>query len=131
MTGRSRRGLGAWLWVWGPAIAWAVLIYSASSLSRPPAPPGGITDKHEHVAAYGVLSAFVLRGLAGATMAGVTGGTAGGAAVLTTLYGMTDEFHQRFVPERDASWLDLAADAIGATAAAGLVYAWAIIRRRR
>jgi VanZ family protein len=128
--GPARRGPGAWLWAWGPAIAWALLIFSASSLSRPPSPPGGITDKHEHVVAYGVLSAFVLRGLSGATMAGVTAGTAGGAAAIATLYGMSDEFHQRFVPERDASWLDLGADVLGASAAAGLVYAWAIIRRR-
>jgi VanZ family protein len=116
---------------WGPAIAWAALIFTLSSLSRPPAPPPGpITDKHEHFAAYGVLSALVLRGLSGAALSGVTGGAAAGAAAIATGYGMTDELHQRFVPLRDSSWQDVVADALGAATAAGLIWAWAIIRRR-
>ncbi len=36
------------------------------------------------------------------------------AALLTVLYGISDEFHQRFVPTRDASFADVGADAIGA-----------------
>ena len=116
--------------LWGPAIAWAALLFTLSSFSDVPAPPGGLTDKHEHSIAYGVLSACVLRGLSGATLAGVTGATATGAAVIAAAYGVTDEFHQRFVPGRDSSARDLAADALGAAAAAGLIWAWAIIRRR-
>jgi VanZ family protein len=127
---RSRGPRSTWLGAWWPALAWAALIFTLSSFSHVPAPPGGITDKHEHFAAYGVLSACVLRGLSGATLAGVTGGTAAGAAIIATIYGLSDELHQRFVPGRDASWLDVAADAIGAVAGAGAIWAWAIIRRR-
>jgi VanZ family protein len=117
--------------LWWPALAWAALLFTLSSFSRLPSPPGGITDKHEHALGYGVLSAFVLRGLSGATLAGVSGGTAAGAALLATAYGVTDELHQSFVPGRDASVLDLAADAVGAVGAAGALWAWAIIRSRR
>lgn len=35
------------------------------------------------------------------------------AIVVVLLYGLTDEFHQYFVPGRDASVLDFAADCIG------------------
>lgn len=37
------------------------------------------------------------------------------------LYGVTDEVHQLFVPERTADWLDLRNDAIGASLAMLLV----------
>ena len=42
-------------------------------------------------------------------------------------YGMTDEFHQMFVPGRTSSIDDLFADTIGAFIGAGLCWAWGII----
>ena len=36
-------------------------------------------------------------------------------------YGMSDEWHQSFVPGRDADWLDLAADTLGALIAMGFI----------
>jgi VanZ family protein len=112
-------------------VLWAALIFVFSSIPQPPPPPGGLTDKHEHMGAYAVLSALVLRSLAGATWSGVTAATAASAAVVASLYGASDELHQAFVPLRNPSWLDFAADAIGAVGAAALIGAWAIIRRRR
>ena len=36
-------------------------------------------------------------------------------------YGMTDEWHQSFVPGRDADWKDLVADTMGAIIAMGFI----------
>ena len=36
-------------------------------------------------------------------------------------YGMTDEWHQSFVPGRDADWMDLVADTMGAIIAMGFI----------
>jgi VanZ family protein len=115
---------------WAPAVVWAAFIFVLSSLPDLPSPPGGLTDKHGHVGMYGVLSALVLRGLSGVAWPGVTIGTAVAAAGIATTYGATDEIHQRFVPGRESSWADLAADAVGAGIGAGGLWAWAIIRRR-
>ena len=37
--------------------------------------------------------------------------------LFSTLYGLTDEWHQYYVPSRHADWLDLLNDAIGASLA--------------
>lgn len=44
------------------------------------------------------------------------------AFMVTLLYGMSDEFHQSFVPGRDASVGDLVVDGIGALVALTLFY---------
>jgi VanZ family protein len=107
----------------------AALFY-VSSLSTIPGPPAGLTDKHEHFFFFGVLGALTLRALANAEWRRITLATVLGAMLITSAYGVSDEFHQRFVPGRDYEVLDMVADAIGAATAAGLLWAWSIIRPR-
>lgn len=116
---------------WAPAILWAAIIFGLSSMSSLPAPPDGLTDKHAHFGAYGMLAALLVWGLADRAPKRTTWGMAAAAVVLATLYGVSDEFHQSFVPGREVSALDLTADAAGATVAAVALRAWAIIRARR
>jgi VanZ family protein len=111
-------------------IAYMAVLFFVSSLSTLPGPPGGLTDKHEHFFFYGILAALTLRALAGGEWRGITLATVLGAMLLSSAYGVSDEFHQRFVPGRQYDVLDMAADAIGSTVAATLLWAWSIIRRR-
>jgi VanZ family protein len=109
------------LLVWLPAIAQMAVIFVASSLPNLTALPGGISDKTGHFAGYALLSILVLYALASGRWAGVSRGAAAQAAVVSALYGLTDEFHQRFVAGRSAAWDDVAADAVGAVAGALIV----------
>src|SRR5207249_3243393 len=92
--------------------------------------PSGITDKHEHFFFYGILAALALRALAKGEWRGIQTTTVIGAVLISSLYGVSDEFHQRFVPGRTYEVGDMVADAIGSAAAAGLLWAWGIIRHR-
>jgi VanZ family protein len=49
--------------------------------------------------------------------------------VIATLYGVSDEIHQAFVPLRTPDVRDVIADATGAALALGAAWAWSIIRR--
>ena len=117
--------------LWLPVVAVAALIFTLSSFSQLPSPPSGVSDKHEHFTIYFILGLTLVRALAGGRLSGVTFRAVLLAAVLTSLYGISDEFHQSFVPGRDSSVFDWYADTTGAVAAAVLTLAWAIIRPRR
>ncbi|MPY86648.1 MAG: teicoplanin resistance protein VanZ [Luteitalea sp.] len=113
----------SWVWV----IAWAALIFVLSSSSELPKIPGDSGDKYAHAIVYAVLAALTARALASGAWRGVTWGYACLATILATLYGVSDEIHQAFVPGRHPSWGDVMADALGALVGAGLVWACAII----
>lgn len=121
----------AWrvLVLWGPVVAQMAVIYTASSVPDLTALPGGIPDWAAHGAAYAALGALSLRAFAGGRRAGVTLAAVGGAVALATLYGVTDEWHQTFVPGRSATLSDLAADAVGATLAALAGWGWSTSAR--
>ena len=115
--------------VWGPAWVTMVLIFVLSSISGLGPIPGGVDDGVAHALQYAVLAALLLRGLAGARWRGVRVRAAALAVLLATLYGVTDEAHQWFVPGRTAEVTDLVADALGAAVAAGVICGWSIVRR--
>jgi VanZ family protein len=119
------------LWLWLPVALDAALIFYLSSIPRLPSPPGPFSDKHFHFGSYALLATLLVRALASARLRNINARIAIGAVLLATLYGVTDEIHQIYVPGRTAALDDLAADALGAATAAGLLLAWAIIRRQR
>jgi VanZ family protein len=92
--------------------------------------PPGISDKASHALEYAGLSALALRALAGGRWANVTARAAAGAVLWCVAYGLTDEWHQGFVPGRSADLADVGADLLGASAAAAAIWACSIIRAR-
>ncbi len=110
------RALGLWMdyRVWRVlALGWMALIFFLSSQSDLPVPPlFPLQDKIEHGVAFGILGFFFTDRL------NPIGPRPFSQRVLVitamvAAYGAFDELHQSFVPARDASLADLAADTIG------------------
>lgn len=114
--------------LWGPVALYMALIFAASAQPDLGPLPGGVSDKTGHVVAYAGLAVLLLRALAGGKMADVTYGRAALAWLLATLYGVSDELHQRFVPGRTSDGLDVAADALGAFAGVAFVLVFKRLR---
>lgn len=126
------RLLSRWLWHWAPALAQMAAIFAASSLEVVPSLPGALDDYTGHFIGYTLLSALVTRGFARGSWSGVNSRSAWQAVFMSSIYGITDEFHQSFVPGRNPSVTDWCADTLGACLGAALVIAAArVIERRR
>ena len=99
---------------WLPALLLAGLIFWLSSQSKLPeiGPAFWQKDKAAHLIFYGVLGAFVLLGLRRTTSLSLPK-AALLAILITSAYGASDEFHQRFVPNRTCDVWDWVADTTG------------------
>lgn len=106
------------------------MLFVLSSMSRIPSPPGDLSYYDVHLLAYAGLSVLTVRALARRQWQHVTWRVVLGAIAISTAYGVSDEYHQRFVPGRTFELLDMAADAIGSVIGASAAGAWSIIRRR-
>ena len=91
---------------------WAALIFFLSHQPDLPSPPFAFPglDKIVHAGSYALLAILLV-------LADAEPRRAWWWAVLTALYGISDEVHQAFVPGRRADVADFAADASGATLA--------------
>jgi len=119
----------SWLWRWGPVAVQMAVIFVLSSVPQLPSLPGGLTNHTGHLIGYGLLGGLAVRGFAGARWAGVTPAAAWRSVLLSSVYGITDEYHQSFVPGRSTTIDDWAADTVGAVIAV-LAILW-IARARR
>jgi len=102
--------------LWFPAILYSGIIFYASSLPNVSIPLLEIQfDKMLHILVYALFGFLMARGIYG-TNAAVTKKVFWimifGASLL---YGASDEFHQTFVPGRNASLFDLLGDTVGGT----------------
>lgn len=100
-----------WVWLYGPAAAYAAFLYWLSDQATLQHAPSN--DKLAHFLAYWGLSALLVRGFYFGTRQPPSWVFLI-AALLATLYGISDELHQMFVPGRTAAVDDVVADALGA-----------------
>lgn len=112
--------------LWVPVVLYMAAIFYIQSLSSPPSPPG-VNDKVEHLVGYGLLGLLAARATAGGLGNRLSLAAALLAVALTSGYGITDEFHQGFVPQRTRDVLDWYADTVGGLLGASSVMAWGIL----
>lgn len=107
---------------WGPAAAWAAVLFSLSALPEWPSVAAffDLPDKLVHFGVYVVLGAA----LAHARHHGAPGAPHALLVALGAAYGASDEWHQSFVPGRTPSAGDWLADAVGVVV--GYFVAWTI-----
>ena len=92
--------------LWLPVVAWAALIFAFSSVPDLGTGLGGwdlVLRKLAHAAEYAVLGALLQRAVRSPVL----------AFALGTIYAISDELHQSFVPGRMGSPLDVVVDAAG------------------
>ena len=118
------------IWRLIPVFLWMGVIFWFSSQPHLPRYPHGLINlllrKGAHIVEYGILAAL-LRWALGVSFQDPVG--KGIPFILATLYALSDEFHQSFVPGRNASFLDVGFDTLGASL--GLITLWWFSRRGR
>ena len=116
---------------WGPVGLYAGIIFFGSSLSSPPESIssflGDISDKVLHLSEYALLGALLYRAFRHASSGWGAHHAVWAAVAGSTLYGVSDETHQLFVPFREADVLDIVADTVGGSVGA---WTWRLLERR-
>ena len=101
---------------WAPALFTMGVIWVLSSMSHPPVDVNSLPfrDRGAHFLSFGSVAFWVAHG----TMATVPRAHAMRVVVFAVLaaalWGLLDEIHQCFVPDRSPDIIDLAADTLGA-----------------
>ncbi len=66
-----------------------------------------------HIGEYFILSVLVIRAFNSGLKRKVTSAALVWGVIFSIVYGVSDELHQFFVPERDPSVVDIVSDAVG------------------
>lgn len=109
---------------WLPLLLWMLLIFVQSSQPAPPAPGGLRADVLAivaHLLLFGITAFLVLLARQALLRPRLIDGVV--AIMIATLYGISDETHQSFVPQRRADVMDVVTDVVGALVAVAVVFA--------
>jgi VanZ family protein len=113
-----------------PAIAWAALLFTLSSIPNLSSPVhlSSWDDKWEHLLAYLPLGWLLMRSF---SLERQGRRNAYWQMIVTgVLFGVSDEIHQYFVPGRFMDWRDAVADAVGVILGGWLFIIWQRRKRR-
>ena len=118
VAGQSwRQGVGRWL----PLLAWMAAIFFMSDQPKTSIPSFGVWNtlikKGAHFLAYALLALLALRGTGGGKRPYLW------ALLITSLYAISDEYHQTFIPGRHGQLMDVLIDSAGG-ATALLIRMW-------
>ena len=120
MRDATRQGAMAQVfWYWAPVALYAGVIFYLSAQSHPEDDLPSflfkeVSDKVLHAVEYGILAVLCYRAFRLAAGPAVARQAVVLAILTASVYGLTDEVHQAFVPLRESSWQDWLADTIGA-----------------
>jgi len=87
--------------------------------------------KFAHLNEYALLSFLLYLALAGQTGLMWRPRLAGGSIVISSVYALTDELHQVFVPVRGPSFIDCGIDTVGASIAILLIFQYSEMVSKR
>jgi VanZ family protein len=112
-----------------PLFLYMSLIFALSSLSRYPEAPSWVFgfDKFVHTLEYYILGYLLMRALVTSPHGIFAEVPAAFAMIFGTLYAISDEWHQSFVPGRYASAFDVIFDILGVVIA---VLTYRLVRHR-
>jgi hypothetical protein len=101
-------------WYWLPTLSYCLIIFGLSAIPKTVSisSPYGV-DKVLHMIEYGILGFLLARSLVKSEVGFSNRALVILVATFATLYGVSDEIHQAFVPGRNASAWDALADGLG------------------
>ena len=112
--------VGIILWFWTPVVLWMALIYYSSSIRAENIPKIDIPniDKLFHFVEYFILGALLIRAFANSSDKANFRLIFLLSILIASIYGVLDEFHQRFIPGRSPEIFDIFSDIIGSLSGA-------------
>ena len=120
------------LYRWLPPILWMGLLFFSSSRRNLPSPvepdtlAGILFWKTAHVVEYAILGGLLLRAFNSGSSPAKREGVWSWA--ISSLFGLSDEYHQTLIPGREGQLVDVAIDSFGALL--GLLLTWWLYRIR-
>jgi VanZ family protein len=113
------------IFYWLPLMIYCVLIYIQSDYPAPEELPSfKFTDKALHFVGYGVMGILFFRAYRTLRIKNHPKMLILLSMVSASLYGISDEIHQHFVPYRNADFFDVIANILGAVCGVYLYQLW-------